>query len=289
MKALLRSTLLRKVLLAGCLLLPSLVWGYLGGGISKKPLGVIFLDVGQGDSIYIQTKEGVRVLEDGGPGADVVGQLDKYVPYYDRSLDLLISSHPDADHLAGLVEVLTRYQVNRVIANEYPQTTEVQLDWAASLVASGLEPLPAFRGDRFSFGELTFEVLWPPSKAFLQEIRHTNLGSVVVLVRYGGFSVLLTGDIDTSIESQLDLEQKVTVLKVPHHGAATSLCEDFLKQISPQLSVLSVGPNAYGHPTDQALSLAEQYSLKVLRTDLFGNVAIFSDGSSWDLNWEKMK
>ncbi len=280
-------SLVKKIFFSSLLLLPLLfIEGNVKSVSPSSQLWLRFLDVGQGDSIFIETPVGNRVLNDGGPSGQVVEKIDKLVPMYDRSLDLLILSHADADHLTGLVEILRRYEVNFVIANKDDRQTDIYKEWLKLLLEKGIQPRGAFQGDRFWFGDVNFLVLWPPSPEYVAQIKEPNKASIVILISYFDFSALLTGDIDASVSSLLPPVGTVEVLKIPHHGAAQGLTGDFMKEVLPQVSVISVGKNSYGHPSGESMALSHAVGAHTLRTDQDGDILITSDGKNWHVYTE---
>lgn len=274
------SRLLIKLFFALILLVPIWFWQSAKSASPGSKLRISFLNVGQGDAIYLETSKEVRILNDGGPDEKVVSLLDSFLPLFDRRLNLLILSHPHADHLTGLLEVLHRYQVESVIDNGGSSSATYQ-EWLDTLQAKEITPLKAYRGDKFRYGDLLFEVLWPPSADWVVQAKNPNDHSLVILVSYQKFSCLLTGDIDVSVESQILLERTVTVLKSPHHGSASSLSLGFLAKLQPHLLIISVGRNSYGQPAENILNLANSRGIRVLRTDKDDTINIYTDGDKW--------
>lgn len=273
--------LLIKLLIALGLLVPIWLWQW--GGTKDSPqaaLRLSFLNVGQGDAIYLETVNKTRVLNDGGPDEKVVSLLGSLLPLFDRRLNLLILSHPHADHLAGLLEILRRYQVETVIDNGGGSSTLYE-DWLAALREKKLTPLKAYRGSKFRYGDLLFEVLWPPSADWVAQAKDLNNISLVILVSFQKFSCLLAGDIDASVETQISVGRTIDVLKSPHHGSVGSLQPSFLDEIKPRLLIISVGKNSYGHPAGNILRMAESSGVRMMRTDIDGTVNVYTDGNQW--------
>ncbi|MDP2874302.1 MAG: MBL fold metallo-hydrolase [bacterium] len=274
------SRLLIKLLVALVLLVPIWFWQSATRVSPSSALRLSFLNVGQGDAVYLETSNEVRILNDGGPDEKVVSLLDSFLPLFDRHLNLMILSHPHADHLTGLLEVLRRYQVGSVIDNGGSSSATYK-EWLDTLQQKKIQPLKAYRGDRFRYDDLLFEVLWPPSADWVAQAKNPNDYSLVILVSYQKFSCLLPGDIDVSVEAQISLGRQVEVLKSPHHGSTSSLSLGFLDMLQPRLLVISVGHNSYGQPAENILNLANSRGIRILRTDKDDTINIYTDGDKW--------
>jgi competence protein ComEC len=242
-------------------------------------LQIKFYDVGEGESILIRTPAGYKVLIDGGPDNRVVQHLGKDLPFYDRGLDLVILTHPHADHLAGLIEVLRRYQVKQVWTNGASSSTSLYDSWVETLGKEGSKVDYPKKGSSMDFGDgVVIEVLHPSGLGEGGE--DPNDYSIVVLLTYGRFSSLLTGDAGGEVQPYYN--DSVTVLKVPHQGADTALKEDFLRVIVPQVSIISLGEkNVYNHPSERIAALLKSVGSVVYRTDEHGTVEVVTDGTTW--------
>ncbi len=234
-------------------------------------LQVAFLDVGQGDAILITTPGGERILIDGGPsGIRLVRELSGELPHWARTVDTVVLTHPQQDHLGGLPALFDRFRVRTVYDSG---TTNTSLAFRAFEGATpGRAQLVA--GMSFERDRVRFEVLWPPVDF---STRALNDASVVLAVRYGDVSFLLTGDIQRVPQRAL-LEAGIgaDVLKVPHHGAATSL-QEFLGSTGAVIAVIQVGEaNPFGHPRSETLEGLDD--IPVYRTDLHGRVVMTTDG-----------
>ncbi len=218
-------------------------------------LTVTFFDVGQGDSILIEGPTGVQVLVDGGPGSSAVRELGKRLPFFDRSLDAVVATHPDADHIGGLVEVFERYEVGHIIEPGIANNTKIWstfLDRAEREIETGAVHSVARAGQRLNLGGGAYaDILYPDRD--VSKVKDTNAGSIVMRVVYGDTSVMLTGDLPSKEEQELFLkwgyELDSDVLKAGHHGSKTSSLPDFVESVSPAYVVFSRGcDNRYGHP-----------------------------------------
>jgi len=241
-------------------------------------LHVVFLDVGQGDAIFIQTPSGRQVLVDGGPSETVLlSQLGRQMPFWDRTLDLVVLTHPDADHITGLVPVLERYQVETVVFREMEIESEVYEYWLQLLETEGATVYRGEAGLRLTLDDgLEMDVLHPGAEL----LEEANNNSVVTRLTYGQVSVLLPGDIEAEVEHRLVVEGaplRSTVLKAAHHGSCSSTTQEFLDAVDPEVVVISVGAdNRFGHPCAEVVERLE--GLPVYRTDEQGVVEVISDG-----------
>ena len=245
-------------------------------------LHVVFLDVGQGDAIFIQTPSGRQVLVDGGPSEPVLlSQLGRQMPFWDRTLDVMVLTHPDSDHITGLVPVLERYQVDAVIFREMEHESEVYEYWLQLLGAEGATVYQGEAGLRLALDEgLEMVVLHPGAELVSGTEANTNNNSVVTRLTYGQVSVLLPGDIEAEVEQQLVAEGAPlgsTVLKAAHHGSCSSTTQKFLEAVDPEVVVISVGAeNRFGHPCAEVVERLDGFP--VYRTDEDGVVEVITDG-----------
>ncbi|MBI4200673.1 MAG: DNA internalization-related competence protein ComEC/Rec2 [Chloroflexi bacterium] len=252
-------------------------------------LHVTFIDVGQGDATFVQTPEGQQLLVDGGRDPRLVLEaLGERMPFWDRSLDVLVLSHSHEDHLAGLVEVLRRYRVALVIDNGFPDESPAREVWRTAVQAEGARVLVAQQGQVVKLGEsVTLEVFNPPDPPIGGTPSDLDNNSTVVRLRHGSMSLLLTGDLQAEGEASLidrGVGLESTVLKVAHHGSKTSSTQQFLEAVRPQLAVVSVGEgNPYCHPADEVMGRLNQITGsmgRVFRTDERGAITLTSDGQS---------
>jgi len=254
-------------------------------GLPDGKLHVVFLDVGQGDAIFIQTPSGRQVLVDGGPSEQaLLSQLGRQMPFWDRTLDVMVLTHPDLDHVTGLIAVLERYDVGMVIHRQLDVESEVYDLWLELVEAEGAEVYRGEVGLRLALDEaLDMVVLHTGTELVRHTEAETNNNSVVVRLAYGPVSVLLMGDIETEVEGVLagahsHAPLQSTLQKAGHHGACTSPTGDFLAAVDPAVVVISVGAdNNFGHPCADVLERVE--GLHVFRTDEQGAIEIISDGS----------
>ncbi len=254
-------------------------------------LHLIICNVGQGDAIFIRTASQADILIDGGPDKKVLECLSRHMPFWDRSLDVVILTHPDADHVTGLIDVIERYKITYLFTQPNPGKTQIYELFTNVLAEKKLSAKYVSSGDRFSQGEETsFKIFWPASDKPDQTNQNSsksslNRFSVIILVKHGKFSALLTGDAGSEIQDKLASAVGDTdVLKVPHHGSKTGMSDYFLSITKPELALISVGEkNKYGHPAGFILDLLKNHGVKTLRTDQTGDIEIVSDGKTWSV------
>jgi competence protein ComEC len=250
-------------------------------------LEVSFFDVGQGDSIFIETPQGHQVLIDGGPGSVVLEKLGREMPYWDREIDLIILTHPEHDHIFGLIEVLKNYEVDYVLWTGIKRNTQEYGEWLECLEKEDAKIIIAERGQRIIMGDVYFDVVHPFESLEGEEIKSVNNSSVVGKLVYKDNSFFFTGDAFQSVEREIidsGVDVKSDVLKVGHHGSKTSSAREFIFAVSPEIAVIQSGKdNSYGHPNQETLETLENYGIKILRTDTEGDVKIISDGSNYNV------
>ncbi len=249
-------------------------------------LHISFLDVGQGDAILVQTPTHQNILIDGGPSPQAVSlELGKKLPFWDRTIDLVVLTHPNADHVTGLVEVLQRYKVKQVLYPDLDFKSDIYDEWLGLIQEKNIEYTIAQAGQQIDLGKgVVIEVLNPPKILFTDTSSDIDNNGMVLRLSMGEVSFLLTADIRQEAEFELinrraDLHS--TVLKVAHHGSNTSTCQEFLAVVNPQLAVISVGAaNRFGHPTPEVMErLGEKLgSENIYRTDKHGTIEFITDG-----------
>ena len=246
-------------------------------------LTVAFLDIGQGDAIFIESPTGTQMMVDGGPGASVLRELSHVMPFYDRSIDLLLISNPDTDHMSGFLDILRRFDVHAIVE---PGTVGASSDYRTFLEEvknEGAYHVIARRGQRLELGGgAYFEVLFPDRDVSGLE---TNQGSIIGKLVYGNTSFLFPGDAPSAVEeyvAYLDKERlDVDVLKVGHHGSKTSTSDALLGFASPTMAIISAGKeNRYGHPHQEVLDRLKQFGVQTMGTYEQGGVIVESDGET---------
>lgn len=265
-------------------------------------LTVAFLNVGQGDAIFIESPEGNQVLIDGGPGKSVLRELSAMMPFYDRSIDAVLATHADQDHVGGLPDVLNRYKVDLFFetGNPGPSASFEELERMVSEreQSKKIQKVLARKGMTLDLGGGTvLEIIFPDRDPSGLE---TNMSSIVARLVYGESEFLLTGDSPLAIENYLvelvnqgsplataqrgPLILQSDVLKAGHHGSKTSTSPAFVAAVAPKYGIISAGKdNKYGHPTAEVLETLSSAGAQILRTDRDGRIIFKSDGVNLEL------
>lgn len=242
---------------------------------------IAFLDVGQGDAIYIRTSSGADVLIDGGPGRTVLERLPEVMAPGDSTIELLLLTHPDADHISGAIEATKRYQVKQIVTTALPPTKPLHEELWQLIDAQQIKHLVVATGDHITLGPTEYiDILYPAANDPLTTLE-TNDTSIIAEYHYitssEDTSVLFTGDAGAYVEEQLlnrQLLQDIDILKVGHHGSKTSSSAELLAVVQPEVCVIEVGKdNQYGHPTAEVIEHLQPYC-EIRRTDQEGNVII---------------
>lgn len=241
---------------------------------------VRFIDIGQGDATLIEAGEDDILVDGGPPGANLLDYLAKqHLP----DIDLLVLTHPHSDHYGGLENVLAGYDVHQVWTNGEPGPPA----WETAAAGEGAPVLAVRRGQSVTFGNVTLTVLHPAEPL----VGDDNTDSVVLRLSCGSVSVLLTGDANRDSEESMLGDPSVMldsdVLKVGHHGSATSTTNAFLDAVTAADAVISVGAgNSYHHPTPSLLGRLAAHGIPVYRTDLAGTVVLTSDCTTFTIGPE---
>jgi len=255
-----------------------------GATMPDDELHVSFLDIGQGDAILIQ-KGNQQVLVDGGPSPQALAlELGDRMPFWDRTIELVVLTHPHSDHLAGLVEVLQRYQVEQVLYPDLDYESTLYDEWLGLIEEKDIPRTPAQAGQKIDLGDgVIIEVLNPQTPLLTGTSSDINNNSVVLHITMGEVSFLLAADIEQEAEFKLIVlraDLTSTVLKVGHSGSYTSTTPEFLAAASPQVAVISVGDNPFGHPSTEVVErLEEKLGLSnIFRTDRQGTIEFITNG-----------
>ncbi|MDO8572867.1 MAG: MBL fold metallo-hydrolase [bacterium] len=244
-------------------------------------LTVAFLDVGQGDAIFIESPTGKQIILDGGPDGSVLSHIGALLPFYDRSIDMLIVSNPDKDHFAGFIDVLKNYQVGKIMEPGTIPDTEIYKIFKEFVREEGSTSILARRGMVIDLGGGAYlQILFPDRDV---SGLSTNDGSIIAKLVYGNTSFLLPGDTTQNIEKYLvrldGSNLDVDVLKLAHHGSKTSSSEPLLAVTTPKYAVISAGvKNRYGHPHKEVLDRLLKYNIPALGTYKDGTIIFESDG-----------
>ena len=268
---------------AAALVAAAVVWA-VALAMPDGRMRVIFADVGQGDATLIVTPNARSVLVDGGPDRETAARLlGETLPFWDRSIDAVVLTHPHDDHVRGLVEVIERYDVEHIVHRDMHHDGPAYGEWQRLVAQEGAAEVEAMQGRRFTLDGVLFEVLWPPEELLSGTSSDLNNASVVLRVSYGETSFLLPADIHSDAEARLVETMSIDsdVLKVPHHGSRTSSSPAFLDAVSPSAAVISVDAESrYGHPHAEVVDAlrARMAWDNVILTSESGTIEFVSDG-----------
>ena len=290
-------------ILIGLLAVALIIWFLVFNQRPGRILETDFLDVGQGDAILIKTPKGQTVLIDGGPDNKVLEKLGKYLQPLQKRIDLIILTHPHADHVSGLIEVLRRYSVGLVILNGVYLKTDNYDQFLKAIEDNKVKVLIAEAGEAIHFDkDLEFDILSPNknpaglvfnknSESFGTVGNDVNDTSIVGKLIFNDFSIMFMGDATSKIENQLlayGNSLKSDILKVGHHGSKYSSFTNFLKTVAPKAGIIEVGAkNFYGHPSLAALSRLGMFDINIFRTGQNGDIRVLSNGFTTNIYKEK--
>ncbi len=286
-----KKNIITKYILGFLLIFAILVWAL----VFEKPdnnLNIYFLDVGQGDSIYIRTINNIDMLIDGGPGSKVIYELANAMPFYDRKIDFILLTHPHSDHVSGLIEVIKRFDVGQVILTDATSSSKDYLEFLTIINQKNIPTKIVRSGDEIHLDNHTkFKVFWPNSSYKDKSVTNLNNTSIVGKLSYYDFDVLFSGDAEDEAQKEIielfkdELDSEI--YKVAHHGSKNGVLEEFINIINPEISIICVGDkNRFGHPHQILLDNLTKQGSKILRTDANSTIKIISDGQSY---WTKTR
>lgn len=246
---------------------------------------IYYFDIGQGDSVLIITPDRKKMLVDGGPDNSVLFELGKVLPVWDRKLDYIIATHPDADHINGLVDVLERNPVNMVLHNRIEHKTKLYERFLQLSEKHNLQA--AYSNNDFALGCcVSIDIVWPKQG----EIKglDSNDTSLSIVISYKNFNMFLGGDLSKNFEEDAMLPtsyQQIELYKAAHHGSRSSTSEKVIAKFRPQVAIISAAmDNKFGHPHAEVLAVFEKYRTQVLKTYELGTITFVSDGRNF---WQK--
>ncbi len=248
---------------------------------------IVFFDVGQGDAALIRTPDRKNVLIDGGPGEKILPHLANELPFWDRDIDLMILSHAHADHLSGLVEVLERFSVEKVLWNKQSHDSLLYRQW--EMLLEDVDSRRAYKGQRIDLSGAYLDVLYPPKDIDFAEDLNEN--SVINRFVHDAGAILFTGDaykkqerkllkweeecVDQNFDWCRVMNLPSQVLKVGHHGSSTSSDYEFVERVSPEVSIISAGKdNQYGHPHEEVVETFNDLGVDMHKTFKDGNFRV---------------
>ena len=250
-------------------------------------LEVAVIDVGQGDSILVYFDSGETMLIDAGTRSQTDAVFSQLDARGIKAIDILIATHPHADHIGTMADVVERYDIGQIYMPDITSDSQTYKRLIAVIEERDIPMIYAYAGLDFSFGPAMCTIVSPQKNAK----KHANNQSVVIFLDFGDTDFLFTGDMEAEAEAAV-LEAgyaiDAEVLKVAHHGSSSSTTEAFLISVSPDYAVISCGTgNTYGHPHTKTIELLGIYGIETLRTDLLGTVLFVADGERIDVTWEK--
>jgi competence protein ComEC len=264
----------------------------------KGELTFAVLNVGQGDALFLESPSGKQIIIDGGPDRNLLSELPKVLPWYDKHIDMIVVTNPDLDHYSGFLSLLnknSKYKVDYVLEPGTLSKTETYAILEKEIEDKNIKKILARRGQVIDIGGRAFlEILFPDRDV-------TNLssndGSIVMKLVYGNTSIMLQGDSTSRIEEylvSLNNESEIenlssNILKVGHHGSRTSSSETYVESVDPEYAVISSGVNnKFGHPHKEVLETLEKNKVKILDTCEMGTIIFKSDGNQFALKNKKI-
>lgn len=238
---------------------------------------IIFLDVGQGDAALIDAGNNIQILIDGGNGKDILNKLGEQMPFYDHQIELIILTHPDKDHMGGLVEVLKYYKVKQVLETGIICETAICQEWNKLISEKNIPVKYAEFGQRIKTENIDMAVLYPLENLRDEKVKDDNNSSIILKIILNNNSFLLTGDAGLKTEDDLmakNINIEARILKVSHHGSKNATSSEFLKAVNPEKAIISVGKNSYGHPAEELLNRLKSMNVNIFRTDEIGDIIL---------------
>jgi len=240
---------------------------------------VVFCDVGQGDATYIRLKNKIDILIDAGPNKKILSCLGKYMPFYDKTIELAFISHPQKDHFGGYESLLDRYKIKLLFMNVTNIDSQSFNSLMNKINNKDIIIKGFFSGDLITLNKTFIKSLWPEHNVFKKNINKNfdlNELSSILFIKTSKKTLLFTGDIDQDILDEIYKEiPRIDILKVSHHGSKNSLSKKFYYQILPKISVIHVGKNnSYGHPSKEILKILKEIKTDIRRTDEEGDIKI---------------
>jgi len=252
---------------------------YLTQNLPDGKLHIYFLDIGQGDSIFIQTPNKKYILMDGGPSPKATKLIGGIMGNLNRRIDLIILSHPHADHYSGLIDVIEKYEVGTIILPNTPSSEPLYNSFLNEIFKRKIKTIfmPENMDINFGGGVYIDNIFSPKTIS-----KNTNESSSIIRILYGKFSLILTGDAPIEEEYEVlktNADLRADVLKVGHHGSKTSTSEEFLNEIAPSIAVIQSGvKNKFGHPHKETLDRLTKRKIQIFRNDMLGTISFISDG-----------
>ncbi len=235
---------------------------------------VIFLDIGEGDAILVRSGLTELLIDSGADPDRLLSHLGRHLPFWDRTIEMVLATHSDRDHIGGFAKLLRLYRVRSVLTNGIEDGTETEKEFFSAVERAGVDRHALRSGSRISLpdGKGVFDVLHPTPEFVSAGKDASNEGSIVLLFSFGETRVLFTGDLPNEEHFLSEIPQ-ADILKVAHHGSKYSTSESFLNSVKPKEAIVLVGKNSYGHPTSETLDRLQKIGASIFRTDLLGDIA----------------
>jgi competence protein ComEC len=274
-----------KLVIFALLLLTLSIWILTIGTDDKFHL--IQCAVGEGDATLIVYKRS-QILIDGGPNTSVLSCLEKYMPMGDRKIELVILTHPEADHYSGLIDVANSFDVDVLVKNDLEISSQKYSVLINALGGRGIRVVDSTKVRGIRLGMIYIDILIDEEVREKRNTEKLNMFSIISLIRFKGFEALLTGDYEFNSRDSITLKisgivpkEGVDYIKIPHHGSKNGLTRKLLEISKPKLAGISVGNNRWGHPDENITAILQEFKVKYLRTDQIGDLEIVSDGKGF--------
>jgi len=262
------------------------LWALLTPSAATGLLQVTFLDVGQGDAAWLKTPDGLDILIDGGresKGADLLSYLQSHGV---TDIEFLVLTHPHDDHVGGLIAILENMEVDEALTNCQSYDSATYREFQELLLDKAIPTTCVRDGNNFAWGDNISAAAVNPPESLMSD---ANNNSVVLRISYGAIDFLFAGDIESEAEAEILGRGPIVeaeILKVAHHGSQYSSTAPFLTAVDPEMAVISVGPNSYGHPTAEAIQRLHDADATIYRTDLNGTIVVITDGGTYSVQPE---
>jgi competence protein ComEC len=249
----------------------------------ERNLSIHFVDVGNGDGIFIKTPDNFKIVVDGGPKNKFSDYLGINFPFLNKDIDLLVLSHPHEDHILGAIDILKNYNVKKILGSGIIFNSPAYSEFLEIAEEKNIDFIVARQGQNLKYGNLFLEVVYPFEYLSDKRTSNINNSSLILKVKYNNFSCLLLGDVEKDMADEIlfsGVDIDSDVVKVSHQGAKNGIqnVSKFLDTVSTNIAVISVGENNYGHPSNETLNKLNSYGINVKRTDIHGDIVIKSDG-----------
>jgi competence protein ComEC len=258
----------------------------------SKQLEIFYLDVGQGDAELIKSPGGQNILIDGGPDKTIMTRLSEILPAYDRTIDLMILTHPHDDHVTGQIEVIKNYNVKKILYTGITQTTPNYISWLDAVKNAKIPLVIIDRAQTIKLdSETSLDIIYPRKNLSGRDVIFLNNSSIVALLKYKNFSAIFMGDAEKPVEDELVYafdNIKAKIIKIGHHGSDTASSDGLIKAVSPETAIIEVGANnKYGLPSLRTIKKLERGNIKVYRTDQNGTIEVISNGDTYQVKASK--